>query len=82
MSRFALVVHDLRLLLLRIAFKESLRDDSGGGSLASNLKLMPYQGQLAHYVMERVRAGDAGMGQVKDIESLSQRLTCFVTKAE
>jgi hypothetical protein len=34
LSRFVLVTHDVRLLLLRIAFKESLRDDSGGGSLA------------------------------------------------
>jgi hypothetical protein len=33
LSRFSLLAHDLRLLLLRLAFQESLRDDCGGGSL-------------------------------------------------
>jgi len=32
-GRFGLVVHDLRLLLLRLAWQESLREDCGGGSL-------------------------------------------------
>ena len=33
-SRLSFVVHDVRLLLMRLAFQESLRDgDCGGGSL-------------------------------------------------
>jgi hypothetical protein len=50
--------------------------------LCSNLKLLPYQAQLAHYVLERVAAGDASMGQGRDVDKLKETLACFLTKAE
>jgi hypothetical protein len=37
------VLHDLRFLLLRIAYGEALNSDCGGGSLASNAHLVFYQ---------------------------------------
>jgi hypothetical protein len=37
------VLHDVRLLLLRVAYGEPLNGDCGGGSLASNTALMFYQ---------------------------------------
>jgi len=41
------VLHDVRLLLLRIAYGEPLNSDCGGGSLASNTSLLFYQLFLA-----------------------------------
>jgi hypothetical protein len=40
-------LHDIRLLLLRIAYGEPLNSDSGGGSLTSNVMLCFYQLFLA-----------------------------------
>ncbi|KAL3926444.1 MAG: hypothetical protein SGBAC_013471 [Bacillariaceae sp.] len=37
------VLHDVRLLLLRIAYGEQLNSDCGGGSLSSNSRLVYYQ---------------------------------------
>jgi E3 ubiquitin-protein ligase UBR4 len=37
------ILHDLRLLLLRISYNESLSSDCGGGSLASNCQLIYYE---------------------------------------
>lgn len=37
------VLHDVRLLLLRIAYGEQLNADCGGGSLSSNSRLVYYQ---------------------------------------
>lgn len=41
------VLNDVRLLLLRIAYGEALNTDCGGGSLSSNAALMFYQLQFA-----------------------------------
>jgi hypothetical protein len=41
------VLHDIRFLLLRVAYGESLNTDSGGGSLASNCQLLLHQMHLA-----------------------------------
>ena len=41
------ILHDVRLLLLRMAYGESLNTDCGGGSLASNVQLLLYQLQTA-----------------------------------
>ncbi|EWM26839.1 Zinc finger, ZZ-type [Nannochloropsis gaditana] len=49
-SRLGLVAHDVRFLLLRVSYGDSLRKDSGGGSLSSNLKLVPYQLAMAEYL--------------------------------
>jgi hypothetical protein len=37
------ILHDVRFLMLRIAYGESLNTDCGGGSLASNVQLIFYQ---------------------------------------
>ena len=42
-SMLWIVLHDVRLLLLRVAYGESLSVDCGGGSLGSNTALMFYQ---------------------------------------
>ncbi|KAG7367430.1 E3 ubiquitin-protein ligase UBR4-domain containing protein [Nitzschia inconspicua] len=41
------VLHDVRLLLLRMAYGEALNTDCGGGSLLSNLQLLFYQFSMA-----------------------------------
>ena len=41
------VLHDIRFLLLRMAYGESLSADCGGGSLTSNCQLLLYQLRLA-----------------------------------
>jgi hypothetical protein len=46
-SRFGMVVHDMRLLLMRLGFQESLRDDCGGGSLG-RYAAPPLQPHLLH----------------------------------
>jgi hypothetical protein len=40
-------LHDIRLLMLRIAYGEQLNTDSGGGNLRSNISLIYYQLHLA-----------------------------------
>jgi len=42
-SMLWVVLHDLRLLLLRMAYGEALNSDCGGGSLSSNFLLLLYQ---------------------------------------
>jgi hypothetical protein len=37
------ILHDVRFLMLRMAYGESLNTDCGGGSLASNVQLLLYQ---------------------------------------
>lgn len=46
-SNLWLVLHDVRLLLLRMAYGEALNADCGGGSLSSNAALMHYMLQMA-----------------------------------
>ena len=41
------ILHDIRLLLLRMCYAESLNTDCGGGSLSSNLLLLFYSFQMA-----------------------------------
>eukprot|EP00286_Rhodomonas_abbreviata_P017083 CAMPEP_0181326100 /NCGR_PEP_ID=MMETSP1101-20121128/21300_1 /TAXON_ID=46948 /ORGANISM="Rhodomonas abbreviata, Strain Caron Lab Isolate" /LENGTH=217 /DNA_ID=CAMNT_0023434495 /DNA_START=44 /DNA_END=694 /DNA_ORIENTATION=- len=50
-SRFRMVVHDVRLLLLRLASGASFALDSGGGSPLSNVKLLPYLVQMGYYCL-------------------------------
>ena len=51
-SRLWIVLHDIRLLLLRISYGESLSYDCEGGSLPSNCQLLFYQFCMAA-VLER-----------------------------
>ena len=51
----AQVLHDVRLLLLRVAHRETLYEDCGGGSLASNLRLVAFQLKLADHLAAKVR---------------------------
>jgi len=50
-SRFRIVVHDVRLLLRRLASGLSFASDSGGGSALSNVKLLPYLIQMGYYCL-------------------------------
>lgn len=48
-SRFRQQMHETRALLVKIAFKESLSQDSLGGGRESNLKLVPFLVQMGLY---------------------------------
>jgi hypothetical protein len=48
-SRFRIVVHDVRLLLLKLATGASFSTDSGGGSAHSNVKMLPFMVQLGYH---------------------------------
>ena len=45
------------------------------------MKLLPYQVQLGQYVLERVAAGDDGMGQVGEVRRLEEALKSFLERA-
>lgn len=45
------------------------------------MKLLPYQAQLGHYVLERVAEGDDAMGQKADIRRMDEALRTFVSRA-
>jgi E3 ubiquitin-protein ligase UBR4 len=55
------ILHDLRLLLLRISYKESLSSDCGGGSLASNCQLIYYECLLIHLLDRNTETDDDQM---------------------
>ena len=50
---YHMLVHDLRLLLLRFAYEKSFSAESGGGGAQSNLYLIPYLIHVAVYVMSK-----------------------------
>merc|ERR1712070_772422 len=64
-SRFGQIMHDIRLLMLRISYQETLWDDAGGGSLSSNLKLLPYQLQLASFLIQEGGSSDSDVEHVR-----------------
>ena len=45
------------------------------------MKLLPYQAQLGHYVLERIAAGDEAMGQSVDVRRQELALQMFLAKA-
>jgi hypothetical protein len=47
-SRFRMMVHDVRLLLQRLATGSSFSVDSGGGSARSNVKVLPFLVQMGY----------------------------------
>ena len=48
---FLILVHDIRLLLLRFAYEKSFSAESGGGGPQSNLHLIPYLIHIATYIL-------------------------------
>ena len=52
------VLHDVRLLLLRISYGESLSADCGGGSLASNVSLVFYLLSMAYMFSKHAEHGN------------------------
>lgn len=46
-----MLLHDLRLLLLRFAYDKSFSAESGGGGPQSNMYLVPYIIQVAAYLI-------------------------------
>jgi len=61
-SRFALAAHDARLLLLRLAHKEPLHAECGGGGRSSNLSLCVSLLQLAGHGLTPKGDGGAADG--------------------
>lgn len=50
-SRFRMMVHDVRLLLQRLATASSFSVDAGGGSAHSNVKLLPFLVQMGFHCL-------------------------------
>lgn len=48
----------------------------------SNMKLLPYQLQLGHYVLERLGEGDDNMGNLSEARRLEEALRSFIGKGE
>ena len=48
-----LLVHDIKLLLLRFALEDSFSTDSRGGGRESNMKLLLYLVQMANYLLDK-----------------------------
>lgn len=46
------------------------------------MKLLPYQVQLGHYVLERIAAGDESMGQLSEPKRLAEALTAFIERGK
>eukprot|EP00960_Hanusia_phi_P031785 749481-Hanusia_phi.AAC.19 len=67
-SRFRMVVHDIRLLLLRLATGASFASDSGGGSAMSNVKLVPFLMQMGFHCL-----GDGASSTWRQISSSLSR---------
>jgi hypothetical protein len=53
--------------LLRVSYGDSLRKDSGGGSLSSNLKLVPYQLAMAEYLKKEEDKEEKCEGRKVDV---------------
>jgi len=54
-SFFSFCAHDLRFLLLRVSFGENLSEDTNGGGLESNLKLVVPLVQMASFLLDSDR---------------------------
>jgi len=78
-SRFLTVLHDLRLLMLRVSFNEDLRKDCGGGSLQSNLWLVPHQLQLLSTILENAGKGDKSFGNASERDKYLKLLDQYQT---
>lgn len=79
-SRFTIIAHDVRLLLLRLAHGEPLHTESGGGSRLSNMLLVCYLMQLgAHFLTPRSEGGAATDNA--DLDMLRTIRRVFVNEA-
>eukprot|EP00456_Euglypha_rotunda_P045721 TRINITY_DN36253_c0_g2_i1.p1 TRINITY_DN36253_c0_g2~~TRINITY_DN36253_c0_g2_i1.p1 ORF type:complete len:127 (-),score=14.69 TRINITY_DN36253_c0_g2_i1:18-398(-) len=52
LTRFELLVEDLRMLLARFAYEESFSEFSKGGGRESNVKLVPYMIQMGLHLYQ------------------------------
>jgi len=66
LSFFSYCAHDLRVLLLRVSFGENLSEDTNGGGLESNLKLVVPWVQMGTYLLELDKAQRATAEQLVD----------------
>ncbi len=48
---YHMLLHDIRLLLLRFAYEKSFSAESGGGGPQSNLNLVPYMLHVVAYLI-------------------------------
>lgn len=72
------VLHDVRFLLLRMAYGEALNADCGGGSLASNCQLLFYQMQLAEMFDKEAQVDQRAQSQHAHGLSAGCLLACSV----
>jgi len=75
-TRFTVVLHDARLLLLRLAHREQLHSESGGGSRASNIMLLCYLLQLATHLLVSNKPADS-----PDRDHLRRIVDAFASQA-
>jgi hypothetical protein len=50
LTRYELVIEDLRMLLAKFAYEENFAEDSHGGGRESNMKFIPYLIQMAAHL--------------------------------
>jgi hypothetical protein len=76
------VLHDVRLLLLRLAYGESLNVDCGGGSLASNVQLLYYQLSQADMYEKNAQVDQPEVSQHARCLSAGFLAACEIVKAK
>jgi hypothetical protein len=76
------VLHDVRFLLLRMAYGEALNADCGGGSLASNAKLVFYQLFMADMFEKDAQVDAAETAQHARALSAGFLAACAMLKSE
>ena len=76
------VLHDIRLMLLRIAYGESLDADCGGGSLGSNSQLIYHQLSMAKMFENEAQVDAPTVAQHVRNLSAGFLAACEITSAE
>lgn len=79
-TRFRLLAHDMRLLLLRYAYEQSFSSDSKGGGRESNIRLLPYYLQMGLFLLDQTAATQRRVYEQKLSEFLAlSRDACFAS---
>jgi hypothetical protein len=81
-SKLWTVLHDVRFLLLRMAYGETLNTDCGGGSLASNSQLLFYQMLMADMFEKDAQVDAPETAQHARNLSAGYLAACAICRAE
>eukprot|EP00611_Tribonema_gayanum_P021161 TRINITY_DN4019_c0_g1_i1.p1 TRINITY_DN4019_c0_g1~~TRINITY_DN4019_c0_g1_i1.p1 ORF type:complete len:601 (-),score=200.58 TRINITY_DN4019_c0_g1_i1:145-1920(-) len=81
-SRLALVLHDIRLLLLQLSYQETMRSASGGGSVNSNMTLLWHQLQLAAHLTGATTSPSTASPDPSQANHYKSLLAAFIESAK